>query len=158
MLKKKKKVFENSSFSIKHSALSEIWTNPHLQKEIPLQSILGSPEKGKHFTIFLGEKELPEYFIGLMGKRKIQESLVSLVFKNQRDHMVHFFFFLSSLHFYFLYFMLICSDVWNQVIKHLTDNRIIFWCATLLLHRVSLRNYWFNRILSEDTITVDVTF
>lgn len=93
MLKKKKKVFENSSFSIKHSALSEIWTNPHLQKEIPLQSILGSPEKGKHFTIFLGEKELPEYFIGLMGKRKIQESLVSLVFKNQRDHMVHFFFF-----------------------------------------------------------------
>lgn len=94
MLKKKKKVFENSSFSIKHSALSGIWTNPHLQKEIPLQSILGSPEEGKHFTIFLGEKELPEYFIGLMGNRKIQESLVSLVFKNQRDHVVHFFFFL----------------------------------------------------------------
>lgn len=149
-------VFENSSFSIKHSVLIGIWTNPHLQKEIPLQSILGCPEEGKHFTIFLGEKNLPEYLIGLMGKRKIQESLISLVFKNQRDHMVHFF--LSSLHFYFLYFMLICSDVWNQVIKHLTDNRIILWCATLLLQQVSLWDYWFNINLSEDTITVDVTF
>lgn len=112
----------------------------------------------KTFYYFSGRKRTPRVFHWSDGEKK--DSGVPSIFGIQKPKRSHgsFFFFLSSLHFYFLYFMLICSDVWNQVIKHLTDNRIIFWCATLLLQWVSLWNYWFNRILSEDTITVDVTF
>lgn len=54
--------------------------------------------------------------------------------------------------------MFISFDIWNQVIKHLTDNRLIPQGVALLLQQVSLQNDWFNRGLREDTIRGDVTF
>lgn len=145
---------ENSSSSVRHSVLSRIWINPHAQKEIPLQSLLALQRKERHLLLLLGAKSLrvfcwPDW-------EKTESGITWYLWGSKTKKMTWLILFLFPFIFHFLYFIFICLDVWTQVIKHLTDNHIIPWCVAL--QQVSLYNYWFNRVLGEDTIRADVTF